>query len=319
MASRARLLFVGTGIWPRRLAKLVNTHASELASAKSASLSIANLCVIPILVSQSDIVVRVGFRPGMRRPRARIVDALWKLMSRFDRQTTWVYYWIGSDVLYQLRDHKASRLTKYFESAIHQIHIAGAPWLADELDSIGVRAESVLFPLELPDTGCVERSVDARHILTYIPDSRPSFYGGDKILRLAREFPDTTFDVVGGTGTWIDSPPSNICFHGWVNELAPLLARNPIVIRIVEHDALGGTIREALAAACHAIYTMEVPYTVHVAFDDYQKLQAAVADLVASDRERTLKPNREGADYARKNWDAARLTVDMTTALVRFC
>ena len=263
---------------------------------------------LPHHALKSDIVVRVGFRPGMTHLKTRLLDQLWSALTKIKRQNAWVYYWIGSDILYAARDRAQGMVTKHFSSSSSAIHLVGAPWFMAELEEIGISAKEALFPLELPEAFDVKPFDHRRSALTYIPDDRPEFYGGELLVRLAEDFPEVLFDVVGGWGSWLKEELPNIEFHGWVDGIYPFLEENPIVLRLVAHDALGGTVREALAYGCHVIYTFNVPHVRSVPFGEYLALRDAFKVLVESDRAGELQPNIQGSKYARAEWDPRKLT-----------
>jgi hypothetical protein len=77
------------------------------------------------------------------------------------------------------------------------VHLAGAPWLAEELQTIGVPASCVWLPSQLP-TGDVPPLPNVFTVGSYIPDSRFEFYGGPLIYEAARRLPFVRFLIFGG-------------------------------------------------------------------------------------------------------------------------
>lgn len=241
------------------------------------------------------IIVRVGLRPGAKSWRGRIFDSLIWIVGHLKAAQGTVYYWIGTDVLNATQEN-----WRPGRSIRGSLHLAAAPWLGAELRTLGISAVTAFFPgRNLLDAPAQLPSVFT--VLSYVPDSRPAFYGGPIVAGLAQEFPTVRFLIVGGAGAWLPRAPANLEFLGWQNDMASIYQQTSVVIRLVQHDALGATVREGLCLARHIMYSYKFPHTIHVPFDDPTAASASLARLVEEFKAGLLELNMAGRDYVLKN------------------
>jgi hypothetical protein len=173
-----------------------------------------------------------------------------------------------------------------------------------------------VFPDELPKIQIREwKWHDEFRVLTYIPDSSFEFYGGDSVYKAAAVLPQIPFDVVGGAGLWIKGSLPNLTFHGWQPDIDKFFLNSTVVIRLVPHDAIGSTVRKALAFSRHVIYTYPLPFVLHVEWGNNDQLVQTIMHLYEQHTRRQLKPNFEGRDYALREWDGRHLTRKFATIL----
>ncbi|MBD3947187.1 glycosyltransferase [Nocardioides ganghwensis] len=249
----------------------------------------------------SDVVVRVGFRPGSRTARGRLFDALLGILSKGSLR---VMYWIGTDVQRLVAEVEggAAPLRTRAMSRTHW-HLAGSSRLRSELAAVGVDARLVDFPsfVSMP-VGSLPEMPSRFTALTYIPDFRSGFYGGDVILQLARARPDVDFVVMGGDGTWAGDAPANVRFVGWVSDPSSLYARSSCVLRLPEHDSVGATAAEALLYGRPLIYTESLPYSKLVD-RELPSVLAALDDLHHAHSKGDLLPNVDASNWAKQEFD----------------
>jgi hypothetical protein len=303
--SLPAVLLVGQPFWVGRLAALLSEHAADLVSVAT----VTSVTDLPNVVG-GDLAIRVGYRPGAATWRGRCFDAAWCVLNAAATRGRRAYYWIGTDVWNACSDSAAGEHTRWFKrEADGAVHWAGSSWLAEELQTIGVPAAELLFPAALPAATVVRALPPEFRVSTYIPDGRSVFYGGSQLLAAARALPFVQFDVFGGTGAWVrDEKPANVSFLGWMPDVTPTYLKSSVLLRQVQHDALGGSVREALALGRHVIYTYPIPHTSHVRFGDVDGLIQKLDELVSAHRAGTLRPNLEGMAYARQTFDPRVLT-----------
>jgi hypothetical protein len=216
-------------------------------------------------------------------------------------------YWIGTDVLNTTRDFAAGKLRRaFFESLVEDLHIADAPWLVDELVATGVRATFIHLP---GSSACASEVVPLGptfRVLTYIPEARYRFYGGEAIFQAALRLPFIEFDVVAGQGQWTSAPLANLHFHGWQSNMERFYRDACVVLRLVEHDSIGSTVQEGLLFARHILYSYPLPHTTHIAFGDVEQLVEALRNLFHLHETGRLEPNVSGWAYAAHEFDEAR-------------
>lgn len=192
-------------------------------------------------------------------------------MSSYDR-CTWrslaplvgwrpILHWIGSDVLYWKRGlvttaadpRERVSLTLRRNVIRCAIHFAGAPWLAKEMEALGLSATFVPVPALLPEWNpppLPERPA----FLCYLPEGRESFYGWPLLEQAARRLPSVHFLIIKHKP--IADAPANIEFIGSVPfaDMAAVYARATGIIRLPEHDGMAMTVLEALAYGRHVIW-----------------------------------------------------------------
>jgi hypothetical protein len=231
-----RVALLGQPFWCRRLVELFRKRGEDL-SPVFVPLGLPSLLKA---ARSADVFMRVGYRPGGATWRARAFDAAWAGLRALNPKALGVHYWIGTDVLNTLEDQRAGRLRPGpMARAKGDLHWADAPWLVDELATVGLSARSIPLPVPLKDVTPPERLPAPFTALTYIPDPRWEFYDGPSILEAATRLPQVRFEVIGGTGTRVERPLPNLSFHGWQEDVRPFLARAAVAIRLVRHDGMG--------------------------------------------------------------------------------
>jgi putative intracellular protease/amidase len=221
---------------------------------------------------------------------------------------SFVMHWAGSDVLHARRVRAAGRATDRLVRGV--LHWAGAPWLADELGTLGMRAHwlphswvdapPTVPPLSAPDQAPFTA-------LAYLPADREAFYGGEAVRRLALALPDVRVLVVG-TGRLPWTAP-NVTALGWVNEMAPVYARCHALVRLPAHDGLAFMVQEALAHGRHAVW--RYPFEGVVQVDAPDDAIAAVRALRDRHHRGDLAPNERGAAYVRERFNRRRIRSDL--------
>jgi hypothetical protein len=252
----------------------------------------------------ADIIVRIGFRPGARTLRGRAFDALWSTLRLLNPDAVRVFYWLGTDVLNTSEDLKAGRLRqRCYAQAKKDYHLADATWLAEELQKIEIEALPKTLTLPQIVVGDTPDLPAVFSVLTYIPDSRYRFYGGESIYEAARKFPDIRFDIVGGSGAWVSKPLANLVFHGWQSDMTSFYRNATVLVRLMQHDGTGLTVVEGLSLGRHVIYSHPVPYTLRVAWGDTDALIKTLSGLLDLHQRGLLRPNTAGRAYAQENFN----------------
>lgn len=303
-----RVLFVGQGVWANLLCEGLSAQGDGRIhctawpfTTPAGAISLRSF----LSALQSDVIVRVGFRPGAHTPYGIGFDLLWQLLVSLNRKARLFVYWIGSDVLDTLTDVQGGKSTRRLRRILRRAHsIAGSQRLVDELAEADICAKHVPFPgglIRAPEN--VAPLPDSFTVLSYIPDDRFHFYGGHDVLSAARSLPNVRFMIVGGYGRWARDVPFNVTFLGWRDDMPSLLQRSSAVIRLVEHDSVGGTAAEALLYARHLIYSYELPHSIHVKFGDRKALVAALAALDEAHNKGALMPNTTGREWALVEFD----------------
>lgn len=310
-----RTALCGQPHWVSRLLILLARHAHGRVQAIPAGPLLVR-AARPRELGGAHVILRVGFRPGAPTIRGRGFDALWSAIRFANPSAGAAHYWIGTDVQRTLADANAGSLRRRpFDKARRDHHLAGAPWLAEELSRVGVPAQSVLFPADLPDIDEPSPLPERFTVMTYLPVNRFSEYGGEQLLAAARRLPDTHFRVIGGHHLR-DHPP-NVEALGWVSSMEAVYRESSVVLRLTQHDALGATVREGLVHARHVISTHPLPHVDSVVFGDTDGLVERLTTLAARHSAGTLALNTAGREYAITAFDPGRLTLQLVEALER--
>lgn len=311
-------LFVYGGDWARILADLVNAKGDGRISACWVGFP----CINPLLlfreVRQADIVMRVGVRPGGIGKRPFVLDILWQMFRWLWPRKSFVYFWIGTDVLQALEERQHGKHPYFLKLVQTAHHFANAPWLKEELMSIEVPSEVVLFPSGKVSPPPAESIAwpEQFTVMAYIPDHRHHFYGGEEFINAARQLPDVRFLVTAGAGVWAKNPPENIHFLGHRDDMAKLFNAAHVVVRQVRHDAIGGTVREALFYARHVVYSYPLPHSHEVAWGDFDGLVREIRTFRDKFNAGLLAPNHAGREYALDEWSPSRLVDNLIRQLL---
>lgn len=259
------------------------------------------LNLVPMLL-KSDIWYQIGGYAG----RGRIYK-----IARFFK-TPVVIHWVGTDVLNAIQYAKQNaHLIKMSKNIINW---AGAPWLVDELKSIGIQSRFVPLPLPLVNhalSSSVSPLPNTFTVLSYIPDTRSQFYGYNYILRLAREFSDIQFFIVGGKSLHTTEKMSNVKYFGWVDNMGEMYNKSTLLIRMTQHDGYGGTVQEALSFGRYAIWTY--PFIGAFQATDYFTLRSHVQSLLDLHNKGFLRLNKKGREYMKVYMNPMKLSAQIRT------
>jgi hypothetical protein len=301
-----RVSIFGQPFWVKRLAEQLNRYGRESVRSDAICLFCMNQQSMRDIKS-ADVFIRVGYRPGAATWRGMGFDAFWSVVRTINQRARVFYFWIGTDVLDAIRDSKTKAGGRRLEKAKRDKHLAGAPWLTRELAEIGIEASTTYLLgtcVPLSDPPLPTRF----SVLTYVPDLRYRFYGGPLIYDCAVALPMIHFDVIGGRGDWALHQLPNLQFWGWQPDVANFYRKSVAVMRLVEHDGVGATAIEGLAASRHVLYSYPLPFTEHVCFGDTTGARTALTALFTSYTNGQLYPNRAGREYALAQFDREQVT-----------
>jgi hypothetical protein len=317
-----RVALIGAAMWTKRLASVLAYH--DCIRCCPVSEIRARDCWSLLWLPGAGYLLRVGFRPGQFRPRGLLIDLVSALYVGFGGKM--VFYWTGSDVkrtlsLYRQEKNFHARWGKAVSRFLmnRARHCAAAPWLVDELDSIGISAVCRPFPTPTAEFEPLiymrdEQTLPLR-VLTYIPDHNFANYCGREVLEAACLLPNVQFAVMGGTGSWCAELPPNVEFLGWTNA-AEQYVQAAVVVRAVRHDALGGTVREALLCGCHVIYSFPHEHTELLELsenieDAAKNLAGAIVDLEKRISAGKLSANIHGRQWVMEHLGEEKLSADL--------
>jgi len=258
--KKIRVLIGGSQYHAVLLAKQINSFNQGI-QAKAEQLTRAN-----IMSQLANIDIYHGIYQGASYK-------IW-LIAKLLRKKT-VCYWIGTDVLTVLRNKKA-RLAAKFSNRFIDIHLAGSPGLVDELKGIGI--EALWMPVvPLAVTREVPPLPSSLTVLSYLPDSRPDFYGAATVRQLVEDFQDVNFMIVGSKGAGVTSP-RNMTYLGWQENMDKVYEHATVLLRIVEHDGLSLMVLEALARGRQVIWSQPFPHCYYA--KDFTAAKVALSSII---------------------------------------
>ncbi len=201
-----------------------------------------------------------------------------------------IVHWAGSDVLGLLTKRKMQILNKITKNFVDR-HTADAYWLGKELAIMDVKSKVVptvpnLKPSVLP-------LPNEQALLAYLPEKRYSFYGGDIVDKLADEFPEVKFLIVGNDGTKCKKK-KNVEYLGYVPyyEMPNVYRKVRGLIRMPAHDGLSLMVVEALLHGRYVIYSKTLPHCFYARnFEEAKKYVIKIMEM--------NRPNYEGAIFAQ--------------------
>lgn len=316
-----KVVLVGQGRWSRVLAHGLSSVSDSLLNARALPIEASRRAIsfgsLRALMA-AHVLVRVGVQPGADTLFGRGFDLCWRLARLLNRRARVVIYWIGTDVANAAEQVRSGRDTTLMYRIVRESrNFAGSKPLVEELASINVTAEPVGFPWTEATFPEVSPDLpDKFAVLTYIPDSRFDFFGGFQIADAARQLPVVCFFVLAGEGKWLVDRPDNLRFLGWQKDTAPWYGDSTVVVRLVKHDSIGGTVMEGLLFGRHVVYSELLPHTVHVPFGDTPALVAKIRSLYEAHERRELRPNVQGRDYAASEFDPQRRLEGLAGALL---
>lgn len=202
-----------------------------------------------------------------------------------------VVQWIGTDVL-----RHAPHVGSFVRDRVW--HWTVAPWLADELQALGLGGAEVV-PLTggfLPRT--IPPFPSTFRVVAYVVEGREDFYGADFVLGLADRMPDIEFWLVP-ISECAESPPNVRCL-GWVTEINEILDETVVFLRPTTHDGLSHTVLEALGRGRYVLWTYpirggELVTTIEAA-------ERYLRDLQQRHSLGELLPNLKGRDEVEANY-----------------
>ena len=189
------------------------------------------------------------------------------------------------------------------------LHLADSPEVNQQLEEVGIHCKVVrLLPPEM--LGEILPLPDKFTVLGYWFDENIEIYGGEHILRLAKDFPHINFLVVGATGKGIEASP-NITFLGYQKNLNDIFPKVSVFVRLPSHDSISALALEMLSRGRYVIYSHPLPGSIQV--NNYEEARQALKKLIDK-----KQPNTEAPELIRKEFNPD-VQADNIGILIRNC
>jgi hypothetical protein len=203
-------------------------------------------------------------------------------------------YWVGGDVL---RMTQAGRMARRFAVLANRLfcqqHLTNAPWLSDELGSVGLHSVSIpVSPICCADHWPLTPvpALPYRVIYYSLPDN-DHIYLPEIAAFCAESVPEIEIVCVGHPNPPIRKPNvTNVGILG-ADEMRQLYARCHCLMRITSHDGLARSVLEALGNGLDVVTNLNVPHTVR-----------ATSREEAANALRSLCRGRTERSVSGRNW-----------------
>ena len=224
---------------------------------------------------------------------------LWSLWvaARLMRRPV-ILHWIGSDVLSFLANPRWCRVAGPGLNALVACHLAGAVNLMTELRDVSIYARYEPLGMLLMNGTEVAPLPRMPSVLTYLPPERFNFYGGDKVLEMAKAAPDIHWLVVGNDGERLPRL-ANVEYLGFVDDMDAVYRKTTVLVRLTEHDGTGVMPIEALERGRHVVWSHRMPFCrlAKTSESALREVRAAIA---------SGSLNLKGAAYVHKEFDVRK-------------
>jgi len=170
-----------------------------------------------------------------------------------------ILFWCGSDTLAAQKEFNRDQLDPW---VARQIHWAGAPWLAEEIQALGISCEYVpiTWAKAVRDPAPLPKQFS---VLTYLPKPQLGrLYGLDRMLRVAWELPHIPFTLVGLLSGRVSGAPPNLRILPRDPDMDRHFRDATVYWRPVSHDGLSFMALEALSYGRHVLWSYPFPYCI---------------------------------------------------------
>ena len=242
---------------------------------------------------RSEVVYAIGVSAARWSP----ADLLARLGKRL------VLHWVGSDVLHARRAHARGALSPRLVRSAR--HLADAPWLAEELRELGIRAEVRSLPVEMT-LGAPLPLPERFAVLLYLPTQPSAGYDVSAAFDVVQACPDVPFLLVGGYRP--PEPMPNVRALGYVDDMPSVYERTAVYLRLMRHDGLAHSVIEALSFGRYVLWSYPHPGVRQVR--GVEEAVSAIRELRGA-----REPNLAGAEAARAY--RAEATVPPVVAILR--
>lgn len=207
--------------------------------------------------------------------------------------------WAGSDVL-EIRD-SPDEIARV--KARRYRHAACSAALAQELCDLGIPATELR--LVVAERRAALAPLPSRFsVLAYCPGSREDVYGVDVMRELMRLLPHVHFHIIGGYRG--DPSVPNATYHGWIDDVGPIVDAATVVVRPTRHDGMPLMVLEALARGRYVVWSHPLDGVLHARSAD--EIAAHLATLQHAHAEGRLSFNEVGFSAIENSFSAAAVT-----------
>jgi hypothetical protein len=214
-----------------------------------------------------------------------------------------IMHWVGTDVLLASKRIREGRYINY--GLVHNsIHLCDSDWLRSELHSIGIEAKQMYLP-------CFENMISSPpplpkqfSILSYVGKGREKFYGFDKLISVAKRFPQILVRITKING-YSEELPANMKLIGHVDDMLEEMRNCTVFLRLPEHDGMAMSVLEALSLGRYVAYSYDYPGVIKIEKDE--DLFSFIEKLYQKYSRNELEINYEGYNFVRDNLNSEKV------------
>ena len=230
----------------------------------------------------ADILYLIGSRIDRKAPQDRLLGL---------RRGPTVIHWVGTDVQIAVEEHRRGNVSE--RVAERPTHWCDAPWLVDELRTIGVVSEYVSLPIPIETAPPPPLPAEFCVLLYYPVDAFDrEVFDAETILRLPEAFPGVQFILIPSPAESLPPLPSNVDAPGWIDGMDAVYREVTVVVRLTSHDGQSFMVAEALSRARHVIWTHTMPGCIQA--EGFEQVERALRQLLNQHEAGDLKSNEAG-------------------------
>ena len=210
---RGKILILGLPYFGKLLAKDLGELGWQAEYLPHPGRSPGGWAKVARAAARADIVYLIGSRIDRGAPQDRLLRL---------RHKATVIHWVGTDVQIALDEHRRHNVS--LRVAERPIHWCDAPWLVEELRTIGVISEYVSLPIPIHVPPAPPLPETFKVLLYYPVDAYDrEVFDGETLLRLPEEFPGIPFVLIPSPPETLPQPlPSNLTAQAWVEDMDAL-------------------------------------------------------------------------------------------------
>jgi glycosyltransferase involved in cell wall biosynthesis len=184
-----------------------------------------------------------------------------------------------------------------------------------------LQIQATYVPITSIDTGILgtlnSQIIKDIDFFSYVPFERFSFYGGNKIVKLAQRWDQYRFliicpDLTEIPADFIAKMPKNIQFSPRVERdaMPELYQRSKFFIRYTQHDGLSVSVLEALYFNLQVLWTHDFPCTHKIS--NLETLSDSIPSLVEN-----WQPNLRGHAFVTENYSLEKCRANYVAIMQR--
>ena len=304
MSRPPRIAILGLPYFGELLARLLGERGWDAAFLAHPGRSVRGWLALGPKLARADVVYLIGSRIEKGSPQDRLLQL---------RRKPVVIHWVGTDVLIATEEHARGRASERI--AERALHWCDAPWLVDELRTLGVRSSHVPLPIPLAAGEPSPLPAEFR-VLLYLPVDAfdREVFDMETLLRLPLEFPGVPFVLLPSPPASLPQPlPPNLEARGWVADMDAVYREISCMIRLTSHDGTSFMVVETLARGRQAIWTFPMEGAIQA--QGFEAVAGALRGLIRQHSAGELGLNTVGREFVLTHFDAETLLAGLDERL----